>query len=190
MKHTLSRFWYKFKNCYFRKEPGPGETLIFLCGSEEELRRLTIMMCHVCPDLWEELSHSYSLGYISLQFIAPFGWSKSFAYPQLDGFTQLPEEVQRHIKSWGHLIARHNHFMGTEWIRSRKYAMPASSRYPDRYANCTRISEQPIKLAIKVHPPSAHERAEALLSLSEWLDGKVSEQEKRELLRLPEDIEV
>ena len=47
----------------------------------------------------------------------------------------------------------------------------------------------PDSIVMKVAAPSAHERAEALLALSEWLDGKVSEQEKRELLQLPNNVE-
>ena len=52
-----------------------------------------------------------------------------------------------------------------------------------------RFFEKPAAFIVRVYPPSAHERAEALLSLSDWLDGKVSAAEKRELLQLSEDLE-
>ena len=45
-------------------------------------------------------------------------------------------------------------------------------------------------LFVEVDPPSAHERAEALLSLAEWLDDKVSEEEKRDLLQLTDEAEI
>lgn len=176
MLRGFARLRYKVQN-WFRKEEGPGEPLTFRCGSEEELRKITILMCYVCPGLWENTLR------INLHYIAPSGWSKSFADPQFVGFTQRPEEVQRHLKRWGCLIARHNYFMGTEWTRGYSYSVRSLS-------NSTRISEKPVCLSVEVHAPSSHERAEALLALFEWLDGKVSPERKHEFLLLPEDIEL
>ena len=89
------------------------------------------------------------------------------------------------------LAFQHNQFEGTEWIdTSPMIFLPGTLGYRFGLPMLAGITEHGSLMFIRVHSPSAHERAEARLALSEWLDGKVSEQEKRELLQLPNDVEV
>src|ERR1700684_1553008 len=54
MAGRLRRFWYRVKN-WFRTKEGPGEPLRLLCGSEEELRRVTTWICHINPDMFTNM---------------------------------------------------------------------------------------------------------------------------------------
>ena len=80
------------------------------------------------------------------------------------------------------LIFTHNEFTGSEWQYTESSVIGLDTHGP--------VRELPSELFLEIYTPSAHERAEALLSLSDWLDGKVSEEEKRKLLQLPEPTEV
>jgi hypothetical protein len=175
MKRGLTRLWYKFKN-WFRTKPGRESPLTFLCGSEEELRRVTTWICHVRTPLFAENTLA----------VIVYG---SFYDPEaeLEGVLWATEDKKGngcmlgepqaecdYSRVWCSWVLQYNKFQGTEWVRGTYIGW----------------EEIPLQISVKVYPPSAHERAEALLALSEWLDGKVSEQEKRELLQLPDDVEV
>ena len=90
------------------------------------------------------------------------------------------------------LVGYHNQFTGTEWVcpeNIQLYNEPGFPCYRPGLPARLGIVEFGVAITVEVHPPSPHECAEALLSLSEWLNGKVSEQEKRELLQLPDGVE-
>ena len=167
------RFWYRFRN-WFRTKPGPGEPLRFLCGSEAELRRVTTWMCHSLSACFEDAIPCISIYY---QAAHPDTAGKATASLQLGGRRKpIIEETK-----WLPLILKYNQFTGTRWVQVYSHSNPSFKK---------QFAELPAVVQVKFHPPSAHERAESLLSLSEWLDGKVSEEEKRHLLHLPDDMEI
>lgn len=184
MKRRLARFWYRFKN-WFRTKPGPGEPLRFLCGSEEELRRVTTWACHINPDVFAKVIAA------EFEYVAQCKTCKGF-HSQFDisreAYCKVHGYPADYLERWGTLILKHNQFTGTQWERIVIKTSPCSPAVPVYGFPCYR--EIPAEFIVRIHPPSAHERAEALLALSEWLDGKVSEQEKRELLQLPDDVEI
>ncbi len=179
MEDWLSRFWYRFKN-WFRTKPGAEEPLRFLCGSEEELRRVTMWICHVRPHLFDAGKK------ITVDYWSPS--PEKAGGGAIEGFWDddwylhidvVPTSEYEFSWQWCSLVFKHNAFAGFCRLAAHPYFF--SRRH---------VVEIQINLKVIVHPPSAHERAEALLALSEWLDGKVSEEEKRELLQLPDDMEV
>ncbi len=195
MKPGLARFWYRFKN-WFRTKPGPGEPLRFLCGSEEELRRVTTWMCHY---YYPDPCNPYGKVHVTYSASAQCGlensrihfdhvWPVGTSMPSNQPFSDDNELLLMFRGCL--LISSRNLFSGTQWMEIPVYRSFLPINNPPGLRRLLGIAEDPINLTVIVQPPSPQERAEALLSLSEWLDGKVSEQEKRELLQLPDDVEV
>ena len=145
----------------------------FLCGSEAELRRITTYIVQTQAELFDRNMEPVTITYWALTLLnrtdrmrVERGWNRQLA--------------QGRILALCNLALQYNAFVGVKW-------------WPPHHPNPTRIAEMQAeawKIKTIVHPPSAHERAEALLALAGWLDGKVSEQEKRELLQLAGDVEV
>ena len=183
MANRISRFWYILKN-KFRVKAGMGEPLTFLCGSEEELRRVTTWACHVNSDVFTEPIA------VNFWYAAPCeSWEWEEAQCTVAGAKTVP---RAYLERWGALILKHNQFRGTQWKQCRRSEVQASWRdviAPQGFTLLLFV-EAPAGFVVRVLPPSAHERAEALLSLWEWLDGKVVDEEKRQLLQLPEDVAI
>ena len=183
------RFWYRFKN-WFRTKPGPGEPLRFLCGSEEELRRVTTWICHLYPQVFDITPVMY-VTYKTGDDIVNFARVSGFENGYDDQCASLEPYYALFTYGLG-LVGYHNQFTGTEWVCPESiqlYNEPGFPCYRPGFPARLRIVEFGVAITVEVHPPSPHECAEALLSLSEWLDGKVSEQEKRDLLQLPDNFE-
>ena len=199
MKGRFARFWYMFKNRYFRKEEGPGEPLTFVCGSEEELRRVTRWACHLNEDVFvtlDEQDHRHVSAMIigSLEFLLP---NPCVALMYIAACELRPdrtrhcrivnlyrgkEAAQASIERLGEIIYQYNAFTGTEWKQTNPSKLGMTSSGNPVFV-CKplipKFQKQCASVHVVVSAPSAHERAEALLALSEWLDGKVSAEEKR-----------
>ena len=209
MKSGLARFWYRFKNHCFRTKPGPREPLRFLCGSEEELRRVTRWACHLNEDVFvtlDEQNHRHVSAMIlgSLEFLLP---NPCVAITYISSCEFRPDRTrhcrivnlysgkgaaQASIERLGEIIYRYNAFTGTEWKQSNPPKLGMTSSGNPVFVCKPLIPKFQIQCAsvhVIVSAPSAHERAESLLALSEWLDGKVTPEEKRYLLQLPDDFE-
>ena len=171
MEDALAHFFYWLRN-WFRMSPGPGKKKTFVSGSEEELERVTRWMCHANPRLFTRTM--IRIGYGASEGKEQ-GRIRVIDYPQI---LSSPEE--NYLAKCGAVILKHNCFMGTEWFRDLATRSPL-------HKSLFGLFEWPIELTFCVPRPSASEHAEALLCLSEWLNGKVSEQEKRELLQLSEE---
>ena len=185
MKRGLARFWYKFKSL-FRITTGPGEPLTFSCGSEEELRRVTTWACHIYPQVFG-ITRVADIIYKPADDHVKYARVLTLENRSVEECASV-EPYYTWLDNLLRLVLYHNQFTGTHWICPFRNE-PGFRNLPG-LPNRIGIVEFGMAITVEVHPPSAHERAEALLALAEWLDGKVSEQEKRELLQLPEDVEI
>lgn len=129
---------------------------------------MTKWVCHIHFHLFENYRR------VVVRYYATFNGTGRgcFAHRELQG-------THGHLLT---LIFTHNEFTGSEWQYTESSVIGLDTHGP--------VRELPSELFLEIYTPSAHERAEALLSLSDWLDGKVSEEEKRKLLQLPEPTEV
>ena len=202
MKRGLVRFWHRFKD-WFCAKPGPGEPLRFLCGSEEELRRVTIWACHANTIFFgdEKQVKVYFFaatntlpgrGVIAVPSEVQLAETKDIFQALSTGYgvsanSHNWDKFNRH--KWCGLIFKHNMFRGQGWHKIPAFTF-SEARWQENghiFSVFPCFIENPTSISFHVHYPSAHERAEALLALSEWLDGKVSREEKRQLLQLPDD---
>ncbi len=136
-----------------------AEPLEFLSGSQKELDALTTWICHREARLFDNTG-CVAVAYTAASEFGAGGLSRSY----------IPFS-ERAIMLFD-LAFEYNSFSGTCW----EYTDGGTTRL----SNYERCAQQ---ITIKVPAPSAHERAEALLRLSEWLTGKVPEEERLALLR-------
>ena len=139
----------------------------FLTGSEEELRRLTLAIVQTEPGLFDTNLEPVTVTY------------RAKTPNKRGGMTRIEQKnaspAQGRITSLCDLAARLNTFTGIEW----KSRVPN----PNRLAHW---EKQIHRVRVVAHPPSAHERAESLLILAEWLEGKVREPKRLRLLGIEE----
>ena len=138
---------------------------VFNFGSREELHRVTIAACHVEPSLYEGQADKIMVSY----------WGKSLE--RLMHRVRVSRAEKTYLgpclQELCEIAVRHNTFTGLE--------------FDDRWQPGNRRSHLQgpgWRLNVRAHLPSAHEQAESLLFLYDWLDGKVSDKERRRLLRL------
>jgi len=143
----------------------------FICGSLEELERVTRWICQTDPDLfrseWEvkvRYSSSTEISDCDREY-SPIG-----AYAMAEGFQDEIKYSSR-AKTLLDIVFEYNNFTGAFW----EY----NDMNGDRQSGYT---QYPQTVIVSVCAPSAHERAEALLQLLDWLKGKVPESERRSLL--------
>ncbi len=156
--------WRRMKNPFVRYKKTPDAPLVWQRGSQEELFRISHCIFHTQPGDWSELelqapdkwtieNHCFGLIYVAEMEASAGGASKDW-----------PER----IRALCDLAFQHNTFTGYQWVYSR-YNKSRRKSY----------TMQPLTLTCRIAPPSAHERAEALLTLWDWLEDKVSEAERR-----------
>ncbi len=150
----------------------PDEPFGWNCGSEQELERLTRCILHIHPRLFKSnraqagASRSYrTQNELQIRY-------KATTSQELGGSNAPPNEVT--LCDLLQLAFKDNEFRGGRWERA--YDCKETRRL------CYKVN--PEVRQFYVLPPSAHERAEAMLFLYDWLEDKVTEQERRRLLRL------
>ncbi len=164
--------------------------LLYLCGSEAELERVTTWICHCHDDQDTLLANGHiAIVYIS-QMEGIYGglWAiDTYALPppnpndngfRYAGYTDNRPLCPPHLKTLLDLAFQHNTFEGHTW-------QPRRGR--DYVKECCRKGDWQINRPVcrtRVIRPSAHERAEALLRLFDWLEGKVPPEQQRALLGL------
>ena len=184
-------------------EPGElqNNPFVFSCGSEEELRRVTLWICHSAPEIFPDSLNTGSEVRIAW-YRAPterrqarFGiveanpndaprWRPNTRGRRRAEF-EVVEENPYHSHDGKKLqmpraqalmseVYKRNAFTGWQWRRQ-------SVRSPMRRDDYRLV---PCEVSVLVYPPSAHERAEALLALSDWLEGKVPPKKRMRLLGL------
>ncbi len=161
--------WPRMRDPYVTYEEFSDEALGFVSGSFNELELITRCICHADDTLFRDAKDTRS---VMVTYHAKT--TRCEGGPQnKTGFSfRSPTSVFAH-EMCGRVFA-HNPFEGGEW----KYK---------RYGGDTRRESyhlEPAAFMIEAAPPSAHERAEALLTLYDWLEGKVSEGERAKLLGL------
>ena len=135
----------------------------FLKGSEAELRLITTAIIHTEAGLFDTRLEPVTITY------------RAQTPTKRAGMTRLDQGksplINGRITSLCDLALRVNTFTGVEW----KSRIPATTRLSDWEKHIH-------KVRVTVHPPSAHERAESLLVLADWLEGKVREAKRLRLL--------
>jgi hypothetical protein len=136
-------------------------------GSEQDLRRLARAICHTEPDLFttqEPVTAVFQAAtenqrggflYVSLQEPHSYCW----------GIYSSRRHTSDRLASLCDLAFRLNPSRGTHWT-----GLPS-----DRAG----MQREPIRILVSVEPPSAHDRAEALLTLLDWLDDRLHNPKKR-----------
>ena len=139
----------------------------FLQGSEAELRLIATAIVHTEPGLFDGSQEPVTITY------------RAQTPTKRAGMTRIEQGkspfVNGRITSLCDLALRLNTFTGVEW----KPRIPGTIRLSD-------WEKHVHKVRVTVHPPSAHERAESLLVLADWLEGKVREARRLRLLGIEE----
>lgn len=139
----------------------------FLCGSEAELRRLTVAIVQTEPGLFDTTLEPITITYRAQTPLKRAGMTRAE-----QGKTRI---TPGRVTSLCDLALRLNTFVGVEW--------KPRVENPNRLGH---FEKQIHKVRVTVHPPSAHERAESLLILADWLEGKVREPKRLRLLGVSE----
>lgn len=139
----------------------------FESGSEQELRRLTVAILHSHPDLFEDGAEA-----ITIKYRARTANKRAFM-ALIDRYDVEPVPCLGRLQSLCDLALRLNTFVGETW----SHWMDAPNRKGD-------FVKQMHKIFVEVQPPSAHERAESLLMLNDWLMDKVRPEKRLRLLGL------
>jgi len=134
------------------------EQIEFKAGSREELEQVTKWIAQANPDIFQG-GDDISLTYTADTDTAPGGLQM-----RLMALTEREASLFK-------LAFEHNRFTGAYW----DYEDRGRRRFSDFRKRTGRV-------IITVQPPSAHERAEAILGLMDWLVGKVPADELRGLL--------
>lgn len=130
----------------------------FLSGSEDELRRLTLAIVQTDPDVFAN-----SLEPVTITYRAQTPTKRAGTTRMLQGKQQL---AGGRIPSLCDLALRLNTFVGLAWQPRPPHTQPNRLGHFDKQVH---------RIIVTVQPPSAHERAESLLILADWLEGKVRE---------------
>ncbi len=165
-KHQV---WPRMEDPFVSYAETNDEPASFTCGSCEELQHITRCICHADATLFADAEDTRRA---AVTYHARTS-------RQQGGLQERPRFGYRSPAS---LFATelctltfvHNTFQGGSW-NFNGYGV--HSRRESYYL-------RPAVIMIDAAPPSAHERAEALLTLYDWLEGKVTESERRRLLRL------
>ena len=148
--------------------------LAWQSGSEEELRRLTRAICHTEPDLFrgeKVVTVHYRLGthrkrgaFLSIvqSEAKPTAWHSDTPY------------FSRRTTSLCNLAYRLNSGFGSRWATSG-----------GRPADGLDMQIEALRLQVRVEAPSAHDKAEAMLTLFELLGDRLHRPEKRAWIGLP-----
>ena len=145
----------------------------FICGSEQELRRLTTIIAQSHPRLFKD-----DLEPVTVTYRAQTPTKRAYMMQVSRGgedeyYGEHIMESLGRLQSLCDLALRLNTFTGVKW--------ETWLDTPNRLGHYQKTVRQ---IRVEVRPPSAHERAESLLSLSDWLTGKVRDEKRLHLLGL------
>jgi hypothetical protein len=134
------------------------EKIEFVSGSRAQLVQVTRWTCHTAPELFtggETIPIVYH----------------ARSDTERGGLQARQADFPPRVKTLLDLAFERNTFTGSFW----EYDDRGSRRRSD-------FRKRPGRVVVTVDPPSAHERAEAVLELADWLGGDVPQAEKARLL--------
>lgn len=137
----------------------------FECGSEQELQRLTVAILHSHPGLFESRKKP-----VTIKYRAKTGNKRAFM-AIISRYNDDPVPYLGRLQSLCDLVLRLNTFVGETWSHW--------AQIPNRKGD---FDKEMHKIFVEAQPPSAHERAELLLLLNDWLMDKVRPEKRRRLL--------
>ena len=143
----------------------------FISGSEAQLRRLTTLIVQSDPELFGDNNGAVTVTYRAQTPIKRAYMMKAIQGDEDDYYGETITERPGRLQSLCDLALRLNTFTGVKW-----------ETWVDEPNRLGHYQKQVQQVRVTVQPPSAHERAEALLSLSDWLEGKVREAKRLRLL--------
>lgn len=147
---------------YLYREKLKDIPLSWQSGSEKELRELAQAICLTEPGLFEGVDS------VTLVFRSTTPYKRGgFRYVERD----YERYTSRRLMSLCDLAFRLNPFTAMEWIER-----------PGVRSNIQKAAKH---VAVIVHPPSSHEKVEAFLTLTDWLEDTLHDLEKRALFGLP-----
>ena len=155
---------------YVKYEDTPDEPLGFTNGSREELEHITRCICHADAKLFEEMEEDSP---VVVTYTAPT--SRRRGGLDEEQFNSKYPQQGAVARKLCQLAFTNNAFKGKAWQRGKD---------DDTRSRRSKYHLRPATVVVEVAPPSAHERAESLLTLYEWLEGKVSDADRRQLLGL------
>jgi hypothetical protein len=136
----------------------------WLKGSETQLRALTQAICYTEPGLFDE-QQTVRIFYFAAQPGKRGG---------LQAVIRNREVIQsRRLMSLCDLAFRLNQFTGLRWQVMRNNG-PANRQ--------SHFAKTLDKVMIELSPPSMHERADAMLTLIDWLDAQLHDEDKKKRL--------
>jgi len=157
-----------------REKSGPRRfpvPMTWQFGSEEELRLLTRAICHTEPNLFAG-RRSVMVYYRAATDLKRGGFL--FIIRGDDRYDPQGcvnfHHITRRLTSLCELAFRLNSCAGTRW-----------SEHWGRSSDGMEMQIEALRFQVTVEPPSAHDKAEALLTLEEWLDDKLHDPKKRAL---------
>ena len=168
-KVFTEQVWRRMKDPFVRHTDLPDVPLTWKCGSEAELTRLTTCVLHTQPGEWAMIQAQEGMWSDENDFLPVVYQAKMLKRP--GGPSSV---VSKRIQALCRLAFQHNTFVGHEWKYQRYVSRKRSKSY----------TAKPCELLCYIAPPSAHERAESLLILWDWLEDKVSEDERRAYLEM------
>ena len=140
--------------------------LVWQSGTEEELRWVTRTICLTEPDLFDS-KETVTAVYRAATDTKRCG----FLYVERRGTYLREHYVTPRLMMLCELAIRVNACRGLRWI--------------DPFGNSAKLQKEAIRIRVTMAPPSAHEKAEATLTLVDWCDGKLFDPRKRERCGLP-----
>ena len=161
----------------------------FECGSEAELRRLTLAIVHSDPDVWQTKTDLVRVAYRGRTPTKRGYMRKTSQGSGPHPNSPLHPFVSGRLQSLCDLAFRLNTFTGVSWTlrthlvrRLDAFKGPTYVPQPQPPNRLGNFDHRVHTIEVIVQPPSAHERAESLLLLNDWLTGKVSDARRLELL--------
>ena len=135
--------------------------LVWQSGTEEELRWVTRAICLTEPDLFDSKEK------VTAVYRAASDTKRSgFLFVERRGLFLREHYVSPRLMVLCELAIRVNACRGMRWI--------------DATGDSGKLQKQAIRIRVTMDPPSAHEKAEAILTLLDWCEGKLFDPRKRE----------
>lgn len=165
----IGQVWPRMKDPFVSFADTPDAPLVWKCGSQQELFHITHCIFHTHPGEWTALEAHVNQPWLTQNHCISVIYEAEMQ--QRAGGVPTKHWPKR-IRALCHLAFQHNTFTGYKWEYHRYEGRTRRQGY----------KAKPLGQGCSIAPPSAHERAEALLTLWDWLEDKVTEEQRRAYL--------